>query len=339
VLLIAALLVCGVLAWHAWMIFSGSARRLIGDGTNVDTYGFDLSHTLVPRNEIVASRNSKDGFPALTDPRLLTLADLAERARHRGGKYLVSGDRVLGVEISGQARAYPLDIMAWHQVVNDTLGGRSILVTYDPLCDASVVFDRKLDRNSAPVEFGVSGLLYNSNLLAYDRQADPARESLWCQLQFRAIAGPAAADGRTLEVLPSQVVRWADWRDAHPDTTVIEPLPSMSKVYKNSFKPYFGSGRPRFPVSPLPPDDGTPLMTPVVAFRIGDRWYPLRFTELVDRVDADGVCRIERGARAIGLRYHPEPPTAEVFLMDGSPQPPTVHAFWFAWYAVRSGRE
>ena len=113
------------------------------------------------------------------------------------GRFLVPGDLVIGLSLHGEARAYPLEILALHEVCNDTLGGEPILVTYQPLCDSAVVFERRVDGHTR--EFGVSGLLYNSNLLMYDRHPEqPQDESLWSQLQFRALAGPAAAQHATL---------------------------------------------------------------------------------------------------------------------------------------------
>ena len=106
----------------------------------------------------------------------------------------------------GIARAYPLRLLNWHEVINDTLGGQPVAITYSPLCDSSVGFRRMVADKVQ--EFGVSGLLLNSNLIMYNRQSGAADESLWSQLQCRAIAGPAAASQQTLEVLPIAVVSW-----------------------------------------------------------------------------------------------------------------------------------
>lgn len=232
-----------------WVQRLGGQRPIVGDGRNVATYGFDLSTCLVPRGEIVAAGFAKDGLPAMTNSAVFTPAQADEfshelRAAHQG-RFLVDSDRVIGVVVNGAARAYPLRVITWHEVVNDTLGGRPIVVTYNPLCDSTVVFDRRVAGET--LELGVSGLLYNSNLLMYDRRPEARGESLWSQLQFRAIAGPAAEKGRTLALVPAVVVHWSDWLARYPDTSVLAPDRDRLRVYQNTYDPYFGSDLLRFP--------------------------------------------------------------------------------------------
>jgi hypothetical protein len=216
VLMLAGVLCLFVIGQWAYRI--ANAPRAIGDGEHVETYGYNLATTLVPRSQLMASGMPKDGLAAMVEPNVFTPAEAAAYSKRirksHEGKFLVDKDRVIGVERNGEYRAYPLRIITWHEVINDTLGGEPILVTYNPLCDSTVVFDREVGGQVR--EFGLSGLVYNSNLLMYDRQEDPNAESLWCQLQFRAVAGPAAARGLTLDVQPAVVTHWAAWRDAHP---------------------------------------------------------------------------------------------------------------------------
>ena len=103
-------------------------------------------------------------------------------------------------------RAYPLRVLVWHEVVNDTVSGLPILVTYNPLSEGIAVFDRRVAGRT--LSFGVSGLLYQSNLLMYDRDGTRGAESLWSQLQARAVSGPAAGAGQTLELVPFALARW-----------------------------------------------------------------------------------------------------------------------------------
>jgi len=194
--------------------------------------------------------------------------------------------------------------MDWHEIINDCVGGRPIAVTYSPLCDSVVVFDRCVGGET--LEFGVSGLLYNSNLLMYDRRPDAVGESLWSQLQFRAVAGPAAKKGRTLEIMPAVVVPWAAWVDRHAETTIVLPDPRRKRLYeRDTYQHYFNSDKLHFPVTPLPPPDGWPLKTPIVALRKGGGWEAMRAEEFENPVD----------------------------LHDRI----AVHAFWFAWYAMHPG--
>lgn len=134
---------------------------------------------------------------------------------------LAPGDRVIGIERGGEARAYPLRALNWHEVVNDRLSG-PLLVTFCPLCGSAIVAVRTIDGRETI--FGVSGLLWHSNLVLYDRETD----SLWSQVAATAIRGPAT--GTTLQLLPSTLTTWETWREAHPDTQVLRPPPESNTV-------------------------------------------------------------------------------------------------------------
>lgn len=331
VLLVAGLLVLGIIGWQVGLILSSPHRVVIGDGTTVASYGFDLEPCLIPRSEIVAAGFPKDGLPVYGTPAYLTIDQLTERARQRGGKFLVSSDRVIGLEINGVARCYQLEMLAWHQVINDVLADEPIAVTYDPLCDSSVVFAR--NTGAETLEFGVSGLLYNSNLLLFDRRPNALGESLWSQLQFRAIAGPAAAESRALRVLPASVMTWAEWRTRHPNTTVLARIPELRRVYQRTYNAYFGSDELRFAVAPLPPASAGPLKTPTLAVWMENQWRSFRLPDVARQVDRDGRWKVPE--TAIQIRYHDGPPVAWVESADleASP-PPSIMTFWFAWYAM-----
>lgn len=316
----------------------------IGDGRTVASYGFDLSTALIPADQIRAGGFPKDGLPALTNPEVFTIAQADAHAealkRAHQGKFLVAPDRVVAVRLNGQARAYPLKILNWHEVVNDTLGGEPICVTYNPLCDSAAVFSRRVGDDV--LEFGVSGLLYNSNLLMYDRRAAPgseassAGESLWSQLQCRAVAGPAAARGARLDVLPAAVMPWGEWQSLHAGTTVLAPDRSREKLYRRTYEPYFGNDRLRFPVSPAAPG-GLPKKTPVLAVADGERWRVFKLPDvaaLVDRDSGSWSPPVSAGGSALRIQYRGgEHPTAWAQTPDGE-LAPSVTAFWFAWYAM-----
>ncbi len=146
----------------------------VGDGRNVASYGFDLTRCLVPRATLVAAGMPKDTLEPLPMRDLLTAAQVDSLNAAERGKYLVPDDLVIGVVVGGVARAYPIRVLNWHEVANDTLGGRPIAVTWHPLCGSSVVFDRRVAGET--LTFGQSGLLTNSNLLLYDRRDDTADE-------------------------------------------------------------------------------------------------------------------------------------------------------------------
>lgn len=278
-------------------------QKAVGDGRNIDSYGFDLSTCLVPRELIAAAGPDlrKDGLPTPTNPATIPLSEFDPSKRLAGVQKLLSHDRVVGVEINGQARAYPLWVMAWHEIINDELGGTPIAVTFSPLCDSVVVFNRNVDGET--LEFGVSGLLYNSNLLMFDRRPDAIGESLWSQLQFRAVAGPAAQEARTLSIMKAALVPWSVWRDDHPETSILLPDPTRKRLYKrDAYQVYLESDRLHYPVAPLPPADSWALKTRILAVKTDNSWSAFA---LQPSVSGHGP-----GDRT------------------------SVYALWFAWYAM-----
>ncbi len=333
VVLLAVLFVGAVLAWRLVPILASDGSRAIGDGKHVATYHFDLSTSHIPREWIVASGMPRDGLPALTHPAAITPADVDSINRQERGKFLVPGDRVIGVWLGGQARAYPLNILNWHEVVNDTLGGRPIAVTYSPLCDAVVVFDRRVGDET--VSFGVSGLLYNSNLLMYDRRPGGNGESLWSQLLCCAVTGPAAAARVRLRVIPAALVCWDDWRRRHPETTVLaRPTSDATRYERSPYGSYFGSDLIRFPVNPMPPEGVWPLKTRVVVVRVGSvrRTFPLPL--IAERAGSAGAWRTTVRGATVRFTYRETPETVYVEVMGGDEESEILYAFWFAWYSM-----
>ena len=333
VLLLAGLLMVAEVVWAMGGVFLRAGPRPVGDGRNVETYGFDLSTCLVPRDRIITGGLRKDALRALVDPPVFAGLEVADYNGTLYGKYLVSADRVIGVEINGETRAYPLRVLNCHEIVNDTLGGVPIAVTYNPLCDSVVVVGREVDGEI--LEFGVSGLVYNSNLLMFDRRPNADGESLWSQLQARAIAGPAAADARTLRVLPASLVRWGDWLAARPQTTVLELDRRMFKRYQETnYEAYFMSPQLMFPVDPAPPADGLAPKARVVAVTAGGERRVYAYSGIASRCDASGQWTDELGGVALVFEYSADSETVMV-----APDPPDApieveYSFWFAWYAM-----
>ena len=323
VLALALVLVLAVVVWLGGPLLRSSSHA-VGDGRRVESYGFDLDPLLVPRHLVVAAGFPKDGIPALVDPPAMrgdAVAAFNERVR---GKYLVSGDRVIGVSLGGRERAYPLRLLDWHEVINDELGGIPIAVTYHPLCDSAVVFDRRA--GGEVLELGVSGLLYDSNQLLFDRRPGGRGESLWSQLLARAVAGPAARAGLALEVLPASLARWEDWLAAHPETSVLEPRPDRIPIYeRDPYGNYRMRGEPRFPVEPLPPAGGPPAMRPLVAIdRGGEPW--VRFVDDPPGAGADGWNEPFPGVR---VRIS----GGGSVLVEAASGARVFYSAWFAWHA------
>jgi hypothetical protein len=209
----------------------------------------------IPLNEIIHGGPLKDGIPALTNPRTIP-ANSAD--------YLRDTDVVLGMTINGESRAYPLRIMNWHEIVNDTLGGRRILVTFCPLCGTGIAFDPVVDGEA--IEFGVSGLLHNNDLLMYDRGTDAP--SLWQQALGEAVVGPKT---RTLlELLPITQTTWGEWKKTHPDTSALSAETGFDRNY--NFNPYAGYDQDEGLLFPLFGEEDGRLSrkTKILGVRIGE---------------------------------------------------------------------
>lgn len=162
-----------------------------------------------------------DGIPAVDEPRF-------ERANQID--WLDDREPVLALEIDGEARAYPVQILVWHEIVNDAVGGVPVTVSYCPLCNSALAFDRRL--GDRVLDFGVSGLLLDSDLVMFDRQT----ESLWPQLAGEAVAG--ALTGEQLRPFPVQTVSFGDWRKAHPRGWVLSRDTGANRNYGQN--PYPG---------------------------------------------------------------------------------------------------
>ena len=283
-------------------IFRDMSRSLIGDGVHVASYQFDTSNLIGDADLLVPTALPRNGQPALSEPETWTPTEIDQRNAEPFKRVVTSRDMVIGVAINGEARAYPVRVMNWHEVVNDTLGGQAITITFSPLTRAAAVYRRELNGKTAA--FAYSGLLYNHGLLIYDRQPEPADSSLWLQLGGQAIAGPSA--GKALQALPFRLTTWARWREAHPQSDLVRGLFNFRKRYKRS--PYadeFKAGTPKFPVKPLVSEghpSGLHPVSMIAAWKQGDRWAVM-----------------------------PEPFAEGTALPDDEP---IFYSRWFAWYAL-----
>ena len=175
----------------------------------------------VSLDEFFRAVPERDAIPALRQPAVAASSDV---------DWLADDEPVIAVERNGQWRAYPLQIMLWHEIVNDVLGDQPTVVTFCPLCHTSLVFDSRLD--GEPLEFGVSGYLRRSDLVMYDRQT----ESWWQQATGIGLVGTHA--GRHLEFLPSSVIAWSEFRAAHPEADVLDRATGYDRPYGRN--PYPG---------------------------------------------------------------------------------------------------
>lgn len=279
---------------------------------------FDLKKLTVPREEVRRGGPPKDGIPALTQPKFVAAAEAS---------FLKGTDRVAGVSIDDDARAYPLAILNYHEIVNDVVAKTPVAVTYCPLCDSVALFDRRTPLGER--EFGVSGLLYNSNVLMYDRKGKP--ESLWSQLRTRGVSGPAA--DQALKVLPVELTTWEDWRSRHPTTRVLSTTTGHNRDYsRDPYAGYFDSPQLMFPAQPS--SDRLPLKTRVLGVWTDQvaRAYPLSAFSRERTTLKDNL-----GGKQITLTYNADAHSLRVSQADEGVN--WVYSLWFAWYAFRPETE
>jgi hypothetical protein len=287
--------------------------------------GFALEKLEVPREEILAGGPPRDGIPRVDDPHFVAPGEAT---------WVGPSNPVIGVEIGGDARAYPIHIIEYHQLINDEIGGVPVVVTYDPLAGSPAVFLRTIRRETTGPEetgarvlrFGVSGLVFQCNFVLYDLET----ESLWSQLRGAAIAGPLAGTG--LERVPSRQEPLGAWLMRHAESKVLaRPLPKRIDYRYSPYSAYWVSQTVPFPVTATDP-----------------RYHP---KEVVLGVAVDGAERAYLGSiltaaggrivdefrgRKLRIAYDGESGT---FSWEAPDELHVTDAYWFAWKAFHPETE
>ncbi len=190
----------------------------------------DFCNSQVDFNEILVGNPTKNGIPSVSDPAMESIEEAAN--------WLSDRSPVIALEIDGEARAYPLAILMWHEIANDEVAGMPVAVTFCPLCNSSVTFDRRVEGDV--LDFGVSGLLRNSDLIMYDRQS----ETWWQQLTGEGLVGEYA--GVPLDIVPSQVIGFGRFAERYPEGLVMSRETGYNRQYGiNPYSNYDSrAGRP-----------------------------------------------------------------------------------------------
>lgn len=236
--------------WFDWMIwqqkhpeietYRGFGNFLAATLVDVDPRFLRFVHQGVAHEirleEIAWGGVRTDGIPSLDNPKMIAPAD---------AKYLNADDLVFGVDFNGDARAYPLRIVNWHEMVNDVVGDVPVTLAYCTLCGAGILFDGRVVGREKPFTFGTSGLLYRSNKLMYDRLTD----SLWNQFTGRPVVGPLTGSGIELKILPLVTTTWKAWLARHPRTKVLSIDTGFVRDYGSgvAYHAYFASDKLMFP--------------------------------------------------------------------------------------------
>ncbi len=197
----------------------------------IDGWKTNVAKRSIKMSELMSGGPPKDGIPALNNPKFITVAD--------AGKWLKAKEPVISLVIDGEARAYPLQILIWHEIINDKFKGIPVAVTFCPLCYSAIAFDRRLD--SKTYSFGVSGMLRHSDMVMFDRET----ESWWQQITGEAIVGDLL--GEKLKQIPAQIVGFEQFAKAFPKGMVVSKDTGHIRNYgRNPYVGYDEIGKPPF---------------------------------------------------------------------------------------------
>ncbi len=353
--------------WGEWMLWQ-QAHPEIQPFDGFDAFKADVMAAIDPNfraflrpgiaheirlEEIAWGGVVRDGIPALTNPEHITPEEAT---------WLTPDELVFGVAIGGDARAYPLRIMDWHEMFNDVVGGQPVSLAYCTLCGSGILYKTDVEGRDEPLIFGSSGLLYRSNKLMYDQ----ATNSLWNQFTGRPVVGELTGAGIELEVLPVAITSWADWLEKHPDTKVLSLETGHDRDYTpgRPYGDYFASAGLMFPA--LVEDERLEAKDYVYAVRVDGlaKAWPLADFEggavVNDRIgDLPVVLVGDAGTRTVRaflrqdvvVRATDDP---EVVLANGMPMKveegglvaadgktferlPGHIAYWFAWQGFVAG--
>lgn len=273
--------------------------------------GFILNDALIPETEIFSGGPPKDGIPSLDHPKFVKASEAT---------FLNDHDRVLALKRNGVAKAYPIRILNWHEIVNDSFGDEGVIITYCPLCGSGTASEAKVGGRF--LQYGVSGLLYNSDVLMYDRET----QSLWSQILSQAVTGPMK--GTMLPAVAVTHTTWGDWRKRHPDTLVLGMNTGFNRNYQaNPYAGYEEESSIMFPVRFR--SEGYHPKEQVLGLVIDGKAKAYPFVELAK---GSGEFNDNLAGETLKVRYSHDHKSAEIFDAAGKPLP-GVTLFWFAWYA------
>lgn len=358
--------------WHDWMLWQEAHPEVVPfDG--FEAVKADVFATIDPNFRLFLRRGIeheirieeitwggviKDGIPALVNATQIAPGE---------ADYLTDDELVFGVSINGDARAYPLRILDWHEMFNDVVGGVPVALAYCTLCGSGILYDMRVEGFDEPFEFGSSGFLYRSNKLMYDQ----GTHSLWNQFTGRPVVGDLTGSGIELKTLPVAITSWANWFKKHPDSTVLSLDTGFSRDYSlgAAYSSYFNSPDLMFPAQV--PSDALEAKDFVFALRNdvpggdGEKAWPLEMFDggavvndgsgdldivLVGDSATRTVRAYDAGGRDFSLTDDPDVVTAEgmdwrvdedaLVASDGTEAPRLAGhvAYWFAFANFLEGK-
>ncbi|MBI2649710.1 DUF3179 domain-containing protein [Candidatus Woesearchaeota archaeon] len=277
----------------------------------------DGTKYIVHPSKLLSGGPPKDGIPSIDKPRFISVED--------ANKFVRDDELVLGINLNGDKRAYPFQILVWHEIVNDVVNGKPVAITYCPLCGTGIAYERTI--SNQPVEFGDSGLLYNSDLVMYDRKTD----TLWDQVTGRAIVGELI--GMRLKQMPIDTLTWSDWKKLHPDTKVLSRETGFIRSYgRTPYGDYDTSRSIYFPVE----NEDLKLHPKEVIFGVEINGKFKAYTE----EDLKKLGKIEDTFNGVALiAERSDAGIVTIKNKDANEDIIPVRSFWFAWFAFHPDTE
>ena len=281
---------------------------------------FDFTNLAIPRKDMLSGGVPKNKIPALINPKMLSASE---------DTYINDDDEVAGLSIDGEAHAFPLRILNYHEAVNTKVGNHSVAITYCPLCKSLVAYDRI--HNDQELTFRISGQLFNSNVLLYtEGQKD---DPLYSQMMNTQISGENS--GNKLKIIPIELTSWKSWKKRYPDTKVMS---AKSKFYRNytvnPYYTYFLTEKLMFPIKKH--DDRHPRKAIVLGLWSGDTFqaYPVR--EFVMDAKSKEI-NVTINNKNVTIYYDNDAKSLRVVKADKGVE--WMYSFWFAWYAFHPETE
>ena len=266
---------------------------------------------IVDPEKIGSGGPPKDGIPSIDNPKFVSVEEADE--------WIENNELVLAIIYKGVKRVYPLQIMVWHEIVNDKIAGDPILITYCPLCGSGIAYERRVDGEE--VEFGTSGKLYNSNLVMYDRKTD----SYWTQIDGLAVVGELT--GRRLTPVSIDTVVWRDWKKEHPDSEVLSQDTGFSRAYgTDPYGSYYEDSFLLFPVEER--DDRIHPKTVIFGIEVNGIYKAYKEDDLKELKTIEDTV----GGVKIGLERD-DAGIVKITNLETGEEIVKERDFWFAWYA------
>jgi hypothetical protein len=287
---------------------TAQAQRSFDVDILAETFGFDEStRKSIQLDKLMQGCPARDCIPSIDDPKYVAAANAG---------HVADDDLVITLAYKGEHFAFPTSVLDHHEIVNGTFAGAPLAITWCPLCGSAVGIERTV--GDTVTTFGVSGVLYNSDLVLYDRTT----ETLWDQIEAKGIVGPLT--GEQLVLVPVSMSKWSRWRTKHPDTLVLSTDTGFDKDYsQDRYAEYRESTRLFMPVSAE--DDRVHAKTVVFGFTLNDG--DVAITEAALARGGSYTGEIHGDSAVITLRED----GSVSMQRDGSTSYP-IRLFWFAWY-------